>query len=289
MCNVWPNFFVVGAAKAGTTSLYEYLKQHPQIFMCPVKEPRFFARTTNLERYINIPPITLEQEYLELFRTAGKAKAIGEASPNYLCDREAPYRIKEKVPAVRNIILLRDPIERAYSQYLHFVRLGIETKSFYDALFGEYRENYIELGRYYNQVKRYLEIFGADQVLLLLFEALRQNPLEIVGQVADFLKVDRESVQYISVDTVYNPYMTPRNFVFRYLLSSTISVRYHFFRKIIPRQTRNYVYNRFFVKNAIKPPLDPKAVEFLKTIYEKEILDLEKLLYFPLPELRQGW
>ena len=165
MCDVWPNFFIVGAAKAGTTSLHRYLEQHPQVFMSSVKEPRFFEagwEKIGKARFLIPARIAGEREYLQLFKEAGESKAIGEASPSYLYDEEAPYLIKEKIPKAKIIISLRDPIDRAYSQYLHFVRAGIETKPFCDALFNELGDYYVQPGQYSDQVRRYLEVFGRD-------------------------------------------------------------------------------------------------------------------------------
>jgi hypothetical protein len=301
MCDVWPNFFIVGAAKAGTTSLHRYLEQHPQVLMSSVKEPRFFEAgyekvisggKTEKRRWTMPMPITEERKYLQLFKGAGEAKAIGETSPSYLWDEEAPYLIKEKVPEAKIIISLRDPIERAYSQYLHHVRMGIEIQPFYEALFDELNFYYVEPGRYSGQVKRYLEVFEKDQVLVIMYEDLKRNPVELLRRVADFLGVDREPVKHISMDTTYNPYRAPKNRLVQLILSKTIWLRFvwrHTIKRITPLGLRSYINRTFFYKRATKPPIDRKAVEYLKTIYEEEIVELEELLGLPLPDLRKAW
>lgn len=288
---IWPNFFIVGAAKAGTTSLYEYLKQHPQVYMCPIKEPRFFTQmrySIELEKYINSERITDETAYLRLFRDSENAKARGEASPDYLMDQATPYCIKEKVPTAKIIILLRDPIERAYSHYLHFVRAGVETAPFYEALFAKYAHSYIELGNYYEQVKRYLEVFGPDQVLVLLFEDLKRNPSEFVGRALNFLEVEPELGSAIAIDKQHNPYLAPKNSLAQHILGRTLWLRYAL-RGIIPKGVRSFIYHELLLKKATKPAIDPKAVEFLKTKYQAEITELEKLLGMSLPDLRRTW
>ena len=107
----WPNFFIVGAPKSGTTSLYEYLKQIPQVYMSPVKEPHYFSKSIVPDNHF-LKPIRDKKKYLNLFEGAKNEIAIGEASPTYLADPEAPKLIHELVPNAHIIIILRDPIER---------------------------------------------------------------------------------------------------------------------------------------------------------------------------------
>ncbi|MEP0825293.1 MAG: sulfotransferase, partial [Nitrososphaera sp.] len=111
---IWPNFFIVGAQKCGTTSMYYYLKDVPGVFMCPVKEPNHFA--PNVRETVAIDVIRDKREYLDLFRKADGNIAIGEASVFYLWDPDAPRLIRQTVPNAKIIIMLRDPIERAFSQ-----------------------------------------------------------------------------------------------------------------------------------------------------------------------------
>ena len=124
---IMPNFLLIGAAKAGTSSLYGYLKQHPQIYMSPIKEPRFFAlegETLNFNgptRGINQTSINTLEAYSQLFQKVTTEKAIGEASTIYLSSPKAPERIKHYLPDVKLIAILRDPSERAFSSYMHLV------------------------------------------------------------------------------------------------------------------------------------------------------------------------
>ena len=133
-----PNFLIIGAMKSGTTSLYHYLKQHPQIYMSSIKEPNFFAlEGSNLDfngaegkeqiqRLIKRESIINIEEYRALFRRAAHETAIGEASPMYLYSPEAPYRIRYYVPEAKLITILRNPVERAYSAFLYMTRDGRE-------------------------------------------------------------------------------------------------------------------------------------------------------------------
>ncbi len=290
MSAIWPNFFIGGVTKSGTTSLYEYLRQHPQVFMSAVKAPCFFSRMA--QKHVH-QRITQEQEYLKLFRGAESAKAIGEASADYLWDETAPYRIREKIPNAKNILILRDPIDRAYSHYLHKVRFGVEgCSSFYDALFGEHGHYYVAMGLYFSQVKRYFGVFGRDQVLVLMFEDLKRKPIDLLNNIADFLGIDREPFRHILVDVVHNPYMTPKNRLVHQIFKRTV-----FIRCIVNWMLRNRALRDFYLKvfrpslfkYATKPPMDQKAVKFLQMVYERDVADLEQLLGRPLPDLRKVW
>ena len=141
-----PNFLIVGAAKAGTSSLYYYLDQHPQVFMSSIKEPRFFAPELYTD-YIKDPyrsgakehrstPMSLE-EYQSLFDAVTDEVAIGEASTEYLYVPKTPERIKQLIPDVRLIMVLRDPAERAFSAFCYQVRDGCEKLTFEQALAAE--------------------------------------------------------------------------------------------------------------------------------------------------------
>ena len=130
---MWPNFFIVGAPRSGTTSLYEYLKEVPEVFMSPVKEPNFFNLSVENDLFLS-KPIREKKKYLDLFKNVKDEKAIGEASPTYLWDPKTPKLIHEIIPDAKIIISLRDPVERTFSHYLMYFRNGIMKDSFYNEL-----------------------------------------------------------------------------------------------------------------------------------------------------------
>ncbi len=144
-----------------------------------MKEPHFFSQIEPApERKAFFPHVTDEDEYLALFEGATTEELLGEASTSYLWDRQAAERIKRVVPEARILIVLRDPVDRAYSQYWNDVREGIDRRSFLEALVEEQRSGpgawgvsslYIDCGRYADQVERYLDRFGA-RVQVLFFE-----------------------------------------------------------------------------------------------------------------------
>lgn len=211
-----PNFLVVGAAKSGTTSLFRYLEQHPEVFVSPVKEPSFFAfpdGRLNLKgpvdeasMYRNIHRKTVKSfdAYRELFVAAERETAVGEASPRYLYFPAAVDQIERYLEAPKIIAILRDPVARAYSHFLMNWRRGLEPLAdFGDALDAEPERiaagwdwdwHYAGLGRYGTQLKRFLDRFGEGRVQVLLYDDLKQDPVGLMRQVFVFLGIDPEFV-----------------------------------------------------------------------------------------------
>ncbi|MFB6374220.1 MAG: sulfotransferase domain-containing protein [Bradymonadaceae bacterium] len=178
-----PNFLIIGTEKGGTTWLYEQLRAHPNVYLPPTKEPHFFNQydsnltsDTNWHRGL--------EYYRRLFRKHDGEAAVGEATPMYLCDPEAPGRIKETLDEVRLICLLRDPVDRAYSHYWMARRKGHTDESFDDVV-AERDERFIERGRYGAQLERYLEWFPRE---------FFGQPDEHLADICEFLQIDPEPV-----------------------------------------------------------------------------------------------
>jgi hypothetical protein len=220
---VLPNFFIAGAARSATTSLWEYLRQHPDVYMPPVfelKEPSFFCDTYGMKDW---------KEYLALFNEGRGRKMIGEASGPYLTSPEAPGRIHEAIPDARFIISLRNPADRAFSKYKWMRANGFESvASFEEALKlepgrassedfrkgnGQYFFNflYFQSGRYAEQVRRFFDSFGRDRVRVLIFEEWTREPLPTVQDIFSFLGVEATFAPKIQVhnatakDKTFNP------------------------------------------------------------------------------------
>src|SRR6476660_7656116 len=207
-----PNFLIIGSAKCGTTSLYSYLQQHPQVFMCTPKEPSFFGNEGpellyngpyDEHRAYHSKTITDLKTYTALFDNAKDAKAIGEASIFYLYLPKAPEQIKKYIPTAKMFAVLRNPADRAYSAYLHTVRQGREPRSFEEALKLEQQRiqqrwnplwHFKAMGFYYEQVKRYFDMFGREQVHIYLYEDLQKNPSQLIKEVFEILGVDSSFV-----------------------------------------------------------------------------------------------
>jgi hypothetical protein len=204
----WPNLFVVGAARAGTTSLWRYLDRHPEIWMAPIKEPNFFSA---VRRPLNAD-VHDEATYLRLFAPGAGSRLRGEASPSYLWSEAVPDRIKRVSPQARILVSLRDPVERTHSGYWHCVGLGMEDRAFPEAIRGELEEprnRFVVSSFYAEAVGRYLQAFsGAVHVLFL--EELARDPLGEMRRVFDFLGVDAAVADRLDLEA-HNSHALPRS------------------------------------------------------------------------------
>src|SRR5271170_5406180 len=291
----WPNFFIVGAAKAGTTSLYADLRQHPNVFMSYPKEPHHFTQVSPPHQLRwHFDGYTDPGRYLRLFEGSDGFKAIGEASTSYLWHPQVARRIRKQVPDARIIISLRDPVERAYSHYLMHVREGIQSLGFYDALVEDMKRTdeawaishfYVGKGCYAKQVRRYLEVFGRDRVKIVLFDDLKRDPAARMREVVQFLGLDPAPVARIDTAKVRNPYRASRGRWAEFLAGNKLSRMLG--ETIVPRRLGSFIYERFLLKRTDKPPMDPRARELLLEIYEPEIDGLERMVGRKMPELRR--
>lgn len=285
-----PNFLIIGAAKAGTTSLYYYLSQHPQIYMSPSKEPRFFALEgetlafRNPDKGINETSITQLENYLKLFEGVKDEVAIGEASPLYLYSEKAVERIKYYIPHVKLIAILRNPVDRAFSCYTHLIREGIEPFSFEGGLKEEesrIRDNWAHLwhyrqaGYYYPQLKRYFKNFGREQIKIYLYEDLNKNSTEIAQDAYRFLGVDDSFAPDL---TRMNVSGVPKIRLLQTLLGTQNPVR-SALKRILPKSLRKNVakeMRQWNLENKLQ--LDSAVRMQLIEDYRKDILKLEGLI-----------
>lgn len=199
-----PNFFIAGAAKAGTTSLYRYLAQHPQVYMSPVKEPTFFGaadilsspqKSLMLERTArDRAPLVVEwDDYVALFRNVRQEIAIGEASVSYLWQPSAARAIQARIPGARLIFALRDPAERLFTHFLGSAwrdpRATFRTR-FRAALEpGGIGRNLVNIGRYATHLQRFFDVFPPEQICILLYEDYQADAPAVLRSVFGFLGV----------------------------------------------------------------------------------------------------
>jgi hypothetical protein len=182
-----PDFIVIGAMKAGTTSLYHYLAAHPEVAMASVKELDFFVESANWRRG--------PDWYARQFEHTGDAIAVGEASTAYSKHpvvAGVPERIASLVPDTKLIYVLRDPIDRIRSHYRHRVAIGAERAPLPEAVLAD--PIYVVCSRYSTQIERYLDVFPRDQLLLLTAERLRTDRAATMRRVFGFLGVDTDIV-----------------------------------------------------------------------------------------------
>jgi hypothetical protein len=276
-----PTFLVIGAESSGTTSLYQYLRQHPQIFMSPIKEPNFFAYDEAAHRNRHdVFPIRSFVDYQALFFGVRGQRAIGEASTTYLYCSAAPDRIKEALPGVRLIAMLRDPVERAHTAYLTIARAGREKRTFAqvvrDARNGEACV-YVDRGAYHGQLARYADRFARDQWAVYLFDDYKRDPISVLHRIFRFLDVDDAFVPDVSVK--HNVSGLPKSKLLERLLrrnSFTVAVKRH-----LPdwaRRTVDDAVSAIHRANRVKPTIDPEIRQELIALYRDDILKLQDLI-----------
>lgn len=294
MTGRWPNFFIGGVAKCGTTSLYRYLAQHPEIHMSPVKETRFFDKALDEADGDAKAIEAATSEYLSYFEEAGDAPIRGEGSPGYFYHPEVPARIHERVEDPLFLFSFRDPVERAYSDYLMSAREGRFERSFLklveddiEALDGGEPTSVVPQGLYATNLQRYLDTFGREQVKIVLLDELKDDALGLLESTARFLDVDPGPMADIDYEKRHNPYGQPRNALAQWLRTSGV-VRAAA-RILLPKQLRIYLGDEVLLEKQEKPPMDPDARQLLLDLYEPEINRLETILDRELPELRRSW
>ncbi|WP_258098212.1 sulfotransferase family protein [Marinoscillum pacificum] len=202
--NKLPNFMIIGAGKSGTTALYEYLAEHPDVYMSPVKETNFFALEgeklvdpkDDPEQMFHYPwSVTNWEEYQKLFDGVKEQKAIGEVSPMYLYSQEAAFRIKVKFPDMKIIVILRNPVDRLYSRFMHLARENRKpTSRFEDALNKNTiwwrRNDLVTEGFYHKHLQKYYKLFDRDQIKVILYDDFKSDPLKEVQNIYEFIGVN---------------------------------------------------------------------------------------------------
>lgn len=295
-----PNFLIFGAPKSGTTSVYFYIKQHPQVFMSPRKEPDYFIleerrkRTgAPLKKKIPKLPVETEEEYISLFKEATNERAIGEASIHYLVVPEAAARIKAKIPKVKLIAVLRNPVERAFSNYVHLIREGTETsKSFAEALaqeetrkrnnygpFWQYKGN----GFYYRHLKTYFDSFDSNQIKIFLYEDIQFRIKGVLMEIFKFLEIDENFIPNTMLK--YNISGIPRSQTIHDFLNYPNLIK-KTLKHLLPKEFRNKLIKQLTNLNLHKKPSFPEELrnKLIET-YREDILQLQGLIKRDL----SGW
>lgn len=280
-----PNFLLVGAPKAGTTSIAAYLDEHPDILISKEKEPFYFLPNILIDTNKKDPMYESIRSrahldklaYYSLFNNYNAEKAIGEATVHYLYHyKEVIPRVLEELGDVKIIIVLRDPSLRAFSNYTYQSR-G-QLNSFEEALELEsYRKEqgynsfwfYKEVGLYYNPVKAYLENF--TNVHVCYFEDFLKNREGFIKEMYNFLEVDTGFLPDVS--TNYNPTLVPKNKIFKTLIFVKHKLK---LKNLLPQKWKKRIYAGMMTKNSER--LNPETHSRLKSFFKTDIQKLERLL-----------
>jgi len=285
-----PNFLIIGLARSGTTSMYHYLRQHPNIFLPSIKEPKFFSgrniqypHNGKGDKIVDDLRILNEQEYYSLFDSSNGEKAIGEASSDYFYHIKECYKdiLSELGNETKIIICLRDPYERSFSAYNNLIRDSRETLSFSEGLLQEdYRIgnnydwmwHYLEGSLYHDKLKLILENF--HDVHLVFFEDIKNNIDDTLKNICKFLCVD-QSFSF-RTETKYSRSGKPKNTIIK-----IISRRYGIFykaRKVIMQILPRVILERLSTSIFKKETINSDCIEILKPKLNNDIDKLEDLL-----------
>jgi len=293
-----PNFFVVGAPKAGTTSLYHYLDQHPAIYMSPVKEPAYFASdlferkhdlgiaesdAAEMRAYVDGPMTERRNgvvrdwaQYQKLFKNVTHETAIGEASGTYLASSCAPGSIRMRVPNARIIMILRDPVERLFSQHGEAAARGQARREFLPWVEEQQGRGAVWIGFYMQHLTRYLDAFPPGQVHIVLYEDYVAGPLSILRSLFGFLDVDPDFA--VDVSRRHNVTWQPR---FSGLTGPGGTWRARI-RDVLPQGLAKGLHN---ITHRRPRPITLSERRSVLEIYETDIRRLQHLLKLDL----SGW
>lgn len=283
-----PNFFILGAAKAGTTALAAYLAQHPQIYMSPVKEPHFFALENEKPTFLDpgdaARAVTHWSDYLGLFADSHGEIAIGEASTTYLHSAKAAAGIHERFPSARLIVILRQPIERAYSAFVMYRRENREdNENLLAAIEHEHLGKhysgeegvYLNRGFYSQPLMRYFNLFGRDNVKVYLYEEFQQQPQVMLNDLHCYVGVDQFQP---NMSVAHNVGGLHKTRTLKSLLTRPNPVRF-LARSLLPEALRIGVRERIKYFDLQKAPaIDAETWSVLLEKYREDILSLQDLI-----------
>ncbi|MGB3694093.1 MAG: sulfotransferase [Spirulinaceae cyanobacterium] len=284
-----PNFLIIGVQKAGTTSIYNYLDEHPQIYMSPVKETNFLEADWEKEpeklAKKSSKSITDIETYHQLFAGVQDEIAIGEASPNYLFHYQtATKAIQRYMPDAKLIAILRNPTERAYSDYLMHIRDAIEEPESLSEIIAHRAESayFFRKGFYYEQIKYFFDKFGRQQVKVYLYDDLCKNPVKLMQDMYSFIGVDDNFVPdtgkkaqkaQVPKNQGINNLLKTKN-PLRNLAASTL-------KTFLPLETRQKIRDGIINLNSQGKkalPLQPEDRTKLVEMFREDVLKLQDLL-----------
>lgn len=290
-----PNLFIIGAMKSGTSSLHAYLNEHPDIFMCPRKEPTFFVESDQLRKiWPDLERKKLwsdEARYLSLFADVRNEKIVGESSTGYTKLNKiggVAERIFKFNPESRFIYLMRDPVERTISHYWHAVANDGEHRRLLKAVTSE--PHYIEVSDYALQLRPYLDLFGRDRIMAITMEELMRSLPETVSAIFEWLGVDAKYVPG-NLGRIENaaPVAFKKAAGFGMLYRIRNSRAYELLEGAIPKKAKRWAVTRMTSTATRNNEENDACVEYLRPILQGKTHALEDLLQREFSEWTTLW
>lgn len=289
-----PIFFVVGAQKAGTTTIYALMRQHVDLFLPDLKESHFFSLPSPEHHYkdtaadrMNKTAIRSQQSYAALFEDSG-TRVCGEVCPTYLYPDFVAERISNSIPNAKIIIMLRNPIDRTFSAYRHMKSRGAETALSFDealALEPEHIKagwqgmaHYTNASLYYSQVKRYYEHFPASNIHIVKFEEFVKDPIAETNRALEFLGVS-PLPEAATIRQTNKTHVVESTFLKNALANKRYGIQT--LRKLVPGRYRGQIKEWLLGKLATKPEqISPSTRNRLRNFFNRDIEKLEELTNF---------
>lgn len=293
-----PTFVTIGAPKSGTTSLYYYLRQHPDIYLPERKELHYFSfpelgmsSSGPGDAAVLTGLCQTWEQYTAYYADVPDRRAIGDISASYLYYSSSARKIFEKLGLVKIIVIIRNPVDKAYSQYMHLVREGLETLSFSEAIAAESHRvkqgwgdmwRYLESGHYGSRLEEFITVFGKENVKIIVFDDFVKNTPLILTDLLKYLSVDPKFK--IPTNEIFNRTGAPRSTYISHILRNSswfkelvkpffsINHRYKF---------RNWLMN---LNTGDKPELPPEMYRHLLNNFRDDIVRVEGLIGKPT-----GW
>jgi len=293
-----PNFLIIGAAKSGTTALYRYLKQHPEIYMPDRKEPHHFS-FTEITKNTNGPgdyvrtAITDDEQYMKLFDNVKSQKAIGEASPTYIYIPGTAQRIHSQLPNSKIIAILRHPADRAYSAYMHLVRDGYEKELDFEKALEKENEriednwgpiwHYKKAGLYFSQLIPYFKLFSNENILVIIYDDYKKDPKRVNQRIFKFLEVDQNFVPDMSAKPNVSgiPKIKSWQAVLSYFFDKDNIIR-TVSRNLFSEEIRWRFTSNLRNKNLVQSKMTNEVRNRLIDYYKEEIMNLQELIGYDL-------
>jgi Sulfotransferase family len=297
-----PNFLMIGAQKSGTTAIYDYLAQHPQVFTSELKEPGFFAFEGVPGSFVGPEDARGERyrvrdlgQYRRLFRKVGNKARAGEASNVYMYVPQAAERIRHYIPNAKLIAVLRDPVDRAYSAYRHLVRDGRESLGFEEALGAEPARiaanwhphwHYKQRGFYYAQLRRFFELFSREQIAVYTYDEFKADPRALLKSMFVFLDLDPDFQPDMSVR--HNVSGIPRSRLLHAIIGRPSKAK-DLAKRLLPAGAAR-LHAALMSRNieVSEPRIAEETERALREDYRQDLLQLESLLRRDLSAWRTG-
>lgn len=286
-----PNFVVIGAPKCGTTSLYYYLRQHPDVYLPVQKELHYFSYD-QLSENANGPGdkqvlnslCANRDEYDKHFAAVNGEQAVGDVSPSYLY-YGVQERIRQELGAVKIIAMLRNPVDKAYSQYMHLVRDQRETLPFYEALMAEGSrrdQKWSDIWRYAEsslcteRLQAYINSFGRENIHIIIFDEFVADAGSVMRSLFKFLDIDEHAP--INTGETYNRTGKARSTVVANFLNRPNFIK-SFVKRITPDAWRIALRLKVMDANtAEKDQIAPQSAQYLQEYFAEDISKLEELM-----------